>query len=46
MLAKAGLNLRELDRGKAKLLDSREASGILKQMTPEMQARFKQIMAE
>ena len=46
ILGKAGLNLNEISRSKDRLLDSRSSEAILKQMSPEMQARFKQIMAE
>lgn len=46
ILGKAGLNLNEISHSKDRLLDSRSSEAILKQMSPEMQARFKQIMAE
>ncbi len=46
ILGKAGLNLNEISKSKDRLLDSRSSKAILEQMTPEMQARFKQIMAE
>jgi hypothetical protein len=46
ILGKAGLNLNEISKSKDQLLDSRSSKDILRTMTPEMQARFKQIMAE
>jgi len=41
ILGKAGLSLNELGKSKDRLLDSRSSEAILKQMSPEMQARFK-----
>lgn len=44
--AKSGLSGWELQHDKNRILDSRSSGYLLKQMSPEMQARFKQIMAE
>lgn len=46
ILGKAGLEMNEIRISKDRLLDSQSSNAILKRMTPEMQARFKQIMAE
>lgn len=46
ILGKSGLNLDEISKSKDRLLDSRSSRDILRTMTPEMQARLKQIMAE
>ena len=46
MTAKSGLSDWELQHDKNRILESRSSGYLLKQMSPEMQARFKQIMAE